>query len=169
MNYKASFLGLLFLITLGCKNAKNIDAIKFPAEYSFSKKDGYVNDFDDILTSSQEENIEKLLTQYESETSNEIGVVTVKSIEPFTDIIDFNDALLNNWRFGKEGKYNGLIILIDKKAKHLSIRFGTGLQNKLSDSETQQIIDKVIIPKFKEGNFYEGIVKGINAVKTELK
>lgn len=169
MKFKVSVSVLFFLLILGCRKVPNIDAVKFPTEYSFSKKDGYVNDFDNILSPEQETQLEQILKSYDDQTTNEIGIVTIKSIKPFDDIIDFNDALLQNWRFGKEGKYNGLIILIDKKEKQMAIRFGTGLQKKLSDAETQLIIDNIISSEFKKGNYYLEIIKGIEAIKQELK
>ena len=117
MKFKVSVSVLFFLLILGCRKVPNIETPKIPSEYSFKNQIGYVNDFDDILSPEQETKLEQILKSYDDQTTNEIGIVTVKSIKPFDDIIDFNDALLQNWRFGKEGKYNGLIILIDKKEK----------------------------------------------------
>lgn len=169
MNYRVSILVLFFLLILGCRKVPNIEIAKVPTEYSFANQNGYVNDFDDILTLEEEKNLEKILTNYDIETTNEIGVVSLKSIKPFKNIIELNDALLQNWRFGKDDKFNGLIILIDKSERQISIRFGIGIQTKLSDAETQLIIDKIITPEFKNGNFYLGITKGIDAIKKELK
>lgn len=169
MKYRVSFLFVILLLFSNCRKAPSIEKNSLPTEYQFKNQIGYVNDFDDVFSLEEENNLEKLFTDYDNETTNEIGVVTVNSIKPFKDIIEFNDALLLNWRFGKDDKFNGLIILINKPARSLSIRFGTGIQGKLSDAETQLIIDNVITPEFKKGDFYGGILKGIEAIKKEIK
>ncbi|TXF77416.1 TPM domain-containing protein [Chryseobacterium sp.] len=165
-NLRNYILIFCFLIISGCKNSAQT---QIPSEYRFENQIGYVNDYDDLLTLEQENNLEKILSDYDLKTTNEIGVVTVKSIKPYTDINQFGDDVLTDWRFGKDDKFNGLLIIIDGKERMISIRFGTGIMKTLSNEKTQHILDDIITKRFKEGRFYEGITDGIEHIATELK
>lgn len=166
---RSAFFVVILILSIGCKSQSKDDDEKLPKEVQFENQIGYVNDYADVFTIAQENELEKIFESYDNETTNEVGVVTIKETMPFDDINDFNDALLKNWRFGKDDKYNGLLILINKNERKISIRFGSGIQSKISDEETQKMIDEIITPEFKKGQYYQGILNGFNAIKKELK
>lgn len=167
----SNFYKILFflLFVFSCKQipTKN-DIIQIPKEYRFENQIGYVNDFDDILSLDEENKLEKLFSDYDKTSSNEIGIITVKSIKPFSDINVFGDKILENWRFGKDDKFNGLLFIINKNQRQIAIRFGSGIQKKITNSETQKILNELILPKFKEQKYYEGINLGFEALQQKL-
>lgn len=157
---------LLVFTLLACKPASNQAVL--PSEFQFENQIGYVNDFTDILTIEQENKLEKIFSDYDLISTNELGVLTIDSIAPFTDINKFGAAVLEDWRFGKDDKFNGLLIIISPKERQASIRFGSGIQKYISDKEAKIIIDQVLIPEFKNENYYGGVVNAVKVIKQKL-
>lgn len=134
---------------------------KFDSIPAFPKPVGLVNDFEQIFTAEQRISLEKRLVEYEQRTTREIAVVTVASIKPYENIVDFATDLSNEWGIGKKETNNGLSIIFSKSLKQIRISTGLGTQKILTDSICKSIIAQTIIPELKNGNHYTGIEKGI--------
>jgi uncharacterized protein len=124
---------------------------------------GHMNDFANMINDEAEQWLESMLIQYESDTTNELAVVTVdklngKSIEEYT--ID----LAEKWEVGKKGKDNGAVILVAEQEREVRIEVGYGLEPVLTDAQAKIIIERVILPRFKAGDYTGGIQAGVNAV-----
>lgn len=128
----------------------------------FPKSIGYVNDFENVFTSEQEIKLDKRIAAYELETTNEIAIVTIDSIKPYENINDFATDLSNEWGIGKKEKDNGLLILFSKSLREMRISTGIGTEKILTDEICKNVIDKTIIPEFKNRNYYNGIEKGLS-------
>jgi uncharacterized protein len=85
------------------------------------------------------------------------------------DFEDFTLRILNTWGVGKKGKNNGVLIGISAGYRMMRIQNGYGIQKILSDDETKQIIDSYFLPSFKEGDMYDGTLKGLMALMEKLK
>jgi len=135
----------------------------------FPKPIGYVNDFENIFTSEQRIKLDKKIAAYELETTNEIAIVTIDSIKPYESIKDFATDLSNEWGIGKQGKNNGLLLLVSKSMREIRISTGLGTEKILTDEICKEVIDLIIIPEFKNGDFYSGINKGITELINKWK
>lgn len=122
---------------------------------------GYVNDFEDILNSEQKNKLGQTIHEYEKQTTREIVIVTVKTIEPYDDIKDFATDLSNMWGVGKREKDNGLAIIFSKSLKQVRISTGYGTEKILTDDICKKVINEVMIPEFKKGEYYIGIEKDL--------
>ncbi|WP_170114014.1 TPM domain-containing protein [Pontibacter mucosus] len=131
-------------------------------EIGFPKPIGYVNDFENILTPEQEKKLTKLITLYQQKTTNEIVVVTISSTEPYSDFDQYAVEMSNEWGVGKKEKNNGLTIVLSKTLKNVRISTGIGTKKALPDEVCKSIIDRFMVPKFKEGQYYEGISQGLD-------
>ncbi|ALJ01413.1 TPM domain-containing protein [Rufibacter tibetensis] len=127
----------------------------------FPKPIGYINDFENVFTDEQEQELTKLLTGYNQETTNAIAVITVSSIEPYSDFDQYALEISEEWGVGEKGKDNGLTILFSKKLQRIRISTGLGTERILTNEVCQRIIDHTIVPKLKEGKFFEGISSGL--------
>ncbi|TRO66797.1 TPM domain-containing protein [Christiangramia sabulilitoris] len=133
----------------------------------FPEYRGFVNDFNNIFTHDQIQDLEILLHEYEKQTSNEIAVVTINSIEPYDQIQWYTTDLANYWGIGSKGRGNGLLILLDNNKKKIWISTGKKTEKILTDKIVKQIIDSIIIPEFKKDKYYDGIVKGVEEIKVK--
>jgi len=124
---------------------------------------GYVNDFANILSKSEKDTLNAKLSRFENETSIEIAVVTVTSLQGYS-IERFTLGLANAWGVGKKSTNNGVVLLIAPNERMVRIEAGTGLMNKLTDSASREIIQEVIIPEIKSKRMNSGIINGIDAI-----
>ncbi len=127
-----------------------------------------VNDYIDILTSSQEEALERKLVAYDDSTSNQIAVITIGNIGDY-DIGDFAVALGRKWGVGGQKQFNNgivLLVLIDKERqkRKVWIATGYGLEGAIPDITAKQIIENDIIPNFKANDLYRGLDKGTSSL-----
>jgi uncharacterized protein len=68
----------------------------------------------------------------------------------------------------KKEKNNGILILISTGHRRIRISNGYGIEKILSDTETKEIIDTIILPEFRNGEYFNGTKKGIIALKDKL-
>lgn len=134
------------------------------ANFNFPKANGWVNDFANVLTRTEADNLVQKLDKIEGATSVEIAVVTVENIKPFDSIEAYARGLGNAWGVGKSESNNGVLLLMDKGSNKVRIELGDGASELLSDSECQQIINQAIIPSFKKNAFYAGLDKGVEQI-----
>ncbi|MGA1839043.1 MAG: TPM domain-containing protein [bacterium] len=140
------------------------------AEQPIPKLIGRINDFADMLTSSEEIELERLLEDNERRTSNQIVVVTIETLRGEV-LENYSIRLAEQWKIGQKGKDNGVILLIVKQEKKLRIEVGYGLEGVLPDGFCGSIIREKIAPLFNKGSYFLGIKNGlyeiINAAKLE--
>lgn len=122
-----------------------------------------VNDLGDMLSAEEELKLENKLFQYEQKTSNEISIVTIKTLDGHA-IEEFAVALGRKWDIGKASKKNGVLILASKEDRKINISPAYGLSGVLPDITCGRIIRDQIVPNFKEGNVYKGFDEATDAM-----
>lgn len=135
----------------------------------FPKPVGFVNDFENILDSAEEKLLTQRIQQHEQKTTNQIAIVTVASISPYTDFFPFCVELSNNWGVGVKSKNNGITIIFSKALKKVRITVGKGLETTLTDDACLHIVEDIMIPAFKNEQYGIGLQKGLEAVIKKLE
>jgi len=144
-----------FLFLCGCAQvSENAHPKKFPEPV------GYVNDFEKIFKDDEVDKLTELLKQFQNKTTNQIAILTIDSISPYENIKNFNMDLFNEWGIGLKNENNGLLITLSKNLRQVFITTGLGTEKILSDSTCSSIIQTHMIPKFREGQYYEGVMDG---------
>lgn len=170
--FSIAFLAV-FLMTTSCgvfeKSQADDQAKPKAKNVVFPNSIGYVNDFENILTQEEEKELTALIKQLESQTSDQISVVTLTNIEPYDNINDYSLDLANYWGVGQKDKDNGILIALGKELRKIRIQNGFGIEKRLTDLETKRIIDEIMTPRFKEDQYFEGLKLGIEAISEELK
>jgi len=128
------------------------------AYYSPGSPAGFVNDYAQMMSEAARQNLEQKLVQFEKDTSNEISIVTIESLEGDT-IENFAEKLFKEWGIGKEDKDNGVLILVAKNDRQMRIEVGYGLEGALTDAQSYWIIQNVMRPAF-QNNDYDGGITG---------
>ncbi|MGB1284338.1 MAG: TPM domain-containing protein [Polaribacter sp.] len=122
-----------------------------------------VYDYIGLLSSSQKSNLESKLIRYSDTTSTQIVVAIISSTEG--ENINYLAAnWAEKWGIGQEKEDNGVLVVLAKNDKKIAISTGKGVEHLLTDFQSKRIIDRVIIPEFKKGDFYEGLDKGADAI-----
>jgi uncharacterized protein len=157
---------LIFSSCFQIENQKNTTKKYYheSAENILPKNLGWVSDYSNIFTQEEKNRLTELLQNYSTNTTNEIAILTIPSIEPYTDIKDYSTDLGNYWGIGHKEKNNGLLLVLSTNDRELRIATGKGTEKVLTDAYLSSVIDSLIIPKFKEKKFYEGLVLGIDNI-----
>ena len=143
--------------------------VSFPVlAQDFLKPVGYVNDFGQILSSSFREELKTDLTNFENETTAEIAVVTIGSLEG-NSLEDYAVRLFEDWKIGKKEKDNGLLILIAKEDRKIRIEVGYGLEPIITDGRAGKIIREKMRPAFREDNYDEGVKLAVAQIEEYIR
>ncbi|MFQ8827945.1 MAG: TPM domain-containing protein [Alistipes sp.] len=122
-----------------------------------------VNDFAGLLSDSQRQALERKLADFDRETSTQIAVVTIDDLGDYAPS-DFAQRLHDKWGVGREGKNNGILVLVKPSVSgsrgEAYISVGYGLEGVIPDITAGRILDNEMIPRFREGDIYGGSTDG---------
>ncbi|ESQ79873.1 YgcG family protein [Asticcacaulis sp. YBE204] len=131
-----------------------------------------------LLSPQAEKGLDQKLKALETETSDQVVVVTVNSLNE-QDIADFSLALANRWGIGQSGKVrdayghlhkdNGVILLVAPQEKRVRIEVGRGLEKIISNEKADAILQVDVLPLFQQNQYENGILSGSNAIIETLR
>ncbi len=130
---------------------------------AFPRPSGHVNDFAAVLTADDRAYLENFLRTLERDTSAEVVVVTVTSLDGLS-IEDYAVRLFAEWGIGDQAKDNGVLLLVAPSERRVRIEVGYGLEGSLPDGLAGEIIRTAILPEFREGNLRRGIGRGLDRI-----
>ncbi len=133
------------------------------AQPTFPTLSGRVVDQAELLSVAEEDSLTEQLAAHEAETSNQIVVVTVDTLDG-RDEADYALRLGREWGIGTAEKNNGVILLVAPNERKVRIEVGYGLEGALPDGLAGQIISRNILPAFKESDYPTGIQSGVTAI-----
>jgi uncharacterized protein len=126
---------------------------------TFPALTGRVVDEAGVLSSDTKDQLESMLAQHEKQTTNQVVVVTLKSLQGYA-IEDYGYQLGRYWGIGQKGKNNGTLLIVAPNEHAARIEVGYGLEGTLTDAQSKLIIENVMIPQFKQGNYDKGVLDG---------
>ena len=138
---------LLFLILLISVNAQ-----EFPQPYS-----KYVNDFANLFSANEINDLTNTLSQVGKNTTAEVVIVTINTSKPLTPQ-QYRTELFNKWKIGKKGNDNGLLILYSLQENRIEVETGYGLEGILPDSKLGRLLDEYYVPYRDKGEVSKGII-----------
>lgn len=134
---------------------------------NFPQPNGFVNDYEGILSGHQEKSLIKLIEEQNAKLQTEIYVVTVKSIEPYRSIDDYSMVLANYWGINHKDKTNAILFVLGKNFQKVKICLGSDMTFKLNGSQLKEANDKMA-PLFEKGDYYGCLKNGIETISKGL-
>jgi uncharacterized protein len=126
-----------------------------------------VNDYTGTLNASQINTLEHKLVAYNDSTSTQILVLLVDDLQGYS-IEQYSTEIGHSWGVGQKDKGNGVVILVKPKKGtergEVNISTGYGMEQYVTDATGKNIIEKEMIPAFKEGDYYTGIDNAVNVI-----
>lgn len=129
---------------------------------------GRVNDLARMLSPESLQRLEQKLAGFERETSNQVVVLTVPSLQG-DDIDQFSIRVADSWKIGQKGRDNGVLLVIAQAERKVRIEVGMGLQGVLPDITAGRIIRDIMRPYLKSGNYDQGIAAGVDGIIAATK
>ena len=144
------FLSFLFTLSLFSQGYKIPEKPKFQTS---------VYDYTSLLTPTQKTNLENKLVRYSDSTSTQIVVAIIASTEG-ENITYLAANWGEKWGIGQAKEDNGVLMLLAQDDRKITIQAGKGVEHLLTDFQSKRIIERVIIPEFKKGDYYAGLNQG---------
>ncbi len=124
---------------------------------------GRIVDNANIISRKDEAEINAFLENVENSTGAQVAVLTINSLEG-ESLEDFSMKVAEKWKLGQKDKDNGALVLVALKERKVRIETGYGLEGILTDTKCGLILRNVIIPEFRNGDYSEGILKGVKNI-----
>ncbi|GGD54313.1 TPM domain-containing protein [Muriicola marianensis] len=122
-----------------------------------------VYDYVSLLSQSDRKALEEKLIRYSDTTSTQIVVAIIASTEG--ENINYLGAQWGQkWGIGQEKEDNGVLVLVANDDRKIAISTGYGVEGRLTDAMCSRIIDLVIVPEFRNGNYASGLNKGADVI-----
>jgi uncharacterized protein len=115
-----------------------------------------VTDMANILQGGDVQRLEQKLRLYNDSTSTQIAVVTVPDLQGY-DISQYAIELGAKWGVGDKKFDNGIVILVAPRERKTFIATGYGVEEKLTDAQAKRIVEQIMLPQFRQGNYIAGI------------
>ena len=135
---------------------------------NFPEYQGFVNDYAGLLSPAVKTQLDAKLSQLEMDTTAEVAVVTVKSLEG-DSVDDYAVRLFEKWKIGKKDKDNGVLFLVALDDRKMRIEVGYGLEPLITDGRAGRIRDNDVIPRFKEDDYEGGITAGVASIEKYIR
>lgn len=130
-----------------------------------SRPDGPVSDGANLIPPADEEILDTRLRRIFAKTQTALIVVTVPSLGG-REVSAYTNALARQWTVG--GKRGGVVLLIAPTERRMRIETSDDVRLRLSDRQCSEIIQDVLTPRFKTGDFAGGIAAGAEAIASRL-
>ena len=131
------------------------------ADVAVPQLTGRVVDQTGTLSNSDIAALSQKLRDFENRKGSQVAVLIVPTTQPET-IEQFSIRVADAWKIGRKKVDDGAILIVAKNDRHLRIEVGYGLEGALTDVTSRRIIDEIITPKFRTGDFAGGISDGVD-------
>ena len=136
------------------------------AQYEIPEKPDFqtsIYDYYKLLNTSEKNSLEQKLVKYSDTTSTQIVIAII----PSTNGENINYLGANwgeKWGIGQAKEDNGILILLARDDRKIAINTGKGIEYLLTDALSKRVIERDIIPYFKQNDYYGGLNRGVDAI-----
>jgi uncharacterized protein len=152
LDIAGALLGLAFALAPGVAHALEVPALR-----------AHVNDYAKLLPQERAQALEARLTAYQQRTGQEFGLLTVPTLDG-DPIEDFSIRVAEQWKLGRKGEDDGLILVIVPSERAMRIEVGYGLEGSIPDAIAARVIREVLAPAFRQGDFAGGVDAAFGAL-----
>jgi uncharacterized protein len=162
MQIRCRFSGVFVFVAVGFLIAAGVSALEVPYLA------GRVNDQANLLDAGVESQLEERLRLLEEETGAQVAVLTIPSLEG-DPLEDFSMRVVETWQLGRADADDGVLILVARDERRMRIEVGYGLESVLTDAQSGRIIDHLMSPRFRQGDFDGGVGAAVDAVASAIR
>lgn len=131
------------------------------AEVAIPPLQARVTDLTGTLNASQQAQLEQALSDLETRKGSQIAVLIVPGTKP-ESVEQYGLRVAEQWKLGRKGTDDGALLLVAKEDRALRIEVGYGLEGVIPDAVAKRVISEIIVPYFKQGDYFGGIHAGVS-------
>ena len=124
---------------------------------------GHVMDISGTLNAQQRQALEAKLTDFETQKGSQVVLLLVATTQP-EDIASYANRVGNAWKIGRKEVGDGVLLVAAMQDRKLRIEVAKTLEGAIPDLEAKRIIDGLITPRFKQGDFAGGLDAGVSRI-----
>lgn len=129
----------------------------------------FFNDYTGTVSATTAKTLNRQLEQYERQSSNQLLVVVYPKMETDSSVEDYTIRVAQSWKVGQKEKKNGAVLFVFKEDRQLRIEVGYGLEATLTDATSHDIIENILKPRFRQGDFDLGLSEAVSAMIAATK
>lgn len=133
------------------------------AQWAFPPLSGRVVDSAQMLGSSTEQQIEAMFQAHEQRSGEQLVVVTLPDLQG-RSIEELGVALGRHWGLGQKSRDNGALLIVVRDERKVRIEVGYGLEGRLTDAQASLIINRLLVPAFRQSDFDGGVLAAAQAM-----
>ena len=118
--------------------------------------DSPVVDTTGTLDAAQKQQLEQQALALQQRKGSQLQVLIVPSTQP-EDIFDYTQRAFDQWKLGRKGVDDAVILVVAKDDRRVRIHTGYGLEGAIPDAVANRVIQEYLVPKFRAGDFAGGI------------
>ncbi|HXS52970.1 MAG TPA: TPM domain-containing protein [Usitatibacter sp.] len=134
-----------------------------PNEIAVPRLSAHVIDETATLTPDQRAALDAKLADFDRTHGSQVVVLLVPSTGE-ESIFDFATRVTDEWQLGRKGVDDGVLLVVAKAQHKIRIHTGRGVQGTLTDALSNRIINEIIAPRFRAGDFAGGLDAGVDAI-----
>jgi uncharacterized protein len=134
---------------------------------NFPALTGRIVDQANVIPPAKRIDLDLKLAELEMKSGIQLVVATVSSLDG-EEIEPYANELFRTWKLGQKDKNNGVLLLVAPKERRVRIEVGYGLEGTLTDALSKVIITNAIAPRFKAGDYGDGVTRGVDDIITVL-
>ncbi|MEP6600292.1 MAG: TPM domain-containing protein [Nitrospirota bacterium] len=124
---------------------------------------GRIVDTAQLITPDLAASLSQEIAAHERRTGNQVVVLTLPSLQG-EPLEEFSHRVATTWKLGQKGTDNGVLLLVAAQDRRIRIEVGYGLEGVLTDAVTSRIIRNEMVPRFRAGEYSQGIAAGLRAI-----
>ena len=124
---------------------------------------GRIVDTAQLITPDLAASLSQEIAAHERRTGNQVAVLTLPSLQG-EPLEEFSHRVATTWKLGQKGTDNGVLLLVAAQDRRIRIEVGYGLEGVLTDAVTSRIIRTEMVPRFRAGEYSQGIAAGLRAI-----
>lgn len=152
-----AFLLLLPLLVLNLARAEDGQPLPVPALTA------PVTDQAGLLSAADTQALNQKLLAFAQEKGSQIAVLIVPSTQP-EDIFTYGFRVADQWKLGRKGVDDGVLLVIATQDRRSNLQIGYGLEGAIPDARARQVLDDIMAPYFRQGDFAGGINAACDAL-----
>jgi uncharacterized protein len=128
------------------------------------KPDSWVNDYANVLSDTEKQHLDNMLSGLEKRSSNQIFIAMFSKMPENYYLEDFAVKLYDKWKPGLAEQDNGILIVIFIDDRKMRIEVGYGLEDVVTDAQAGAVIRNNIGPHFRSGDYYAGLKSALDVL-----
>ena len=120
-----------------------------------------VTDLTGTLSATQIASLENKLHDLETRKGSQVAILIIPTTEPEA-IEQYALRVAEAWKLGRKGVDDGALLLVVKEDRTIRIEVGYGLEGVIPDVIAKRIINDIMVPFFRQGDYYGGIQAAVD-------